>query len=66
LAGVKDPACLDNRLIDGGNVVSLTHRARSTPQRYYFSASDTHFCQKLGKPQGLVRLEGLVKLGKQN
>jgi hypothetical protein len=35
--------CLDNRLIDGGKVVSTTHRPRSTPQKRYFSASDTHF-----------------------
>jgi hypothetical protein len=27
--------CVDNRLTDGGNFVSLTHN---------FSASDTHFC----------------------
>jgi hypothetical protein len=29
-----------------------------------FSASGTHFCQRLSKPQGIVRLEGLDKLNK--
>jgi hypothetical protein len=38
------PHCLDNRLIDGDKVVSLTHRPRSTPQIHYISASGTHFC----------------------
>jgi hypothetical protein len=33
--------CLDNRLTDGGKVVSLTHRQRSTPRKHYFSASGT-------------------------
>jgi hypothetical protein len=53
--------CLDSRLTDGGEVVSLTHRPLSTPQRQYFSASGTHLCRKL---RGLVRLEGLGKLKK--
>jgi hypothetical protein len=35
---------LDNRFTDGGEVVSPTHRLRSTPQKHYFSASGTHFC----------------------
>jgi hypothetical protein len=54
--------CLDNRLTDGGKVVSFTHWSRSTPQKHYFSASGTHFCFRLSKPQGLVRLEGIGKL----
>jgi hypothetical protein len=48
------PHCLENRLTDGGKVVSLTHQQRSIPQKYHFSA----------KPQGLVRTEGLGKLKK--
>jgi hypothetical protein len=36
--------CLDNRLIDGGKVVSPTHRPLFTPQKYYFNVSGTHFC----------------------
>jgi hypothetical protein len=30
---LKIPHCLDNRLTDGGEVVSLTHRSRSTPHK---------------------------------
>jgi hypothetical protein len=56
------PYSLESRLTDGGKVVSLTHRPRSTHQKHYFSLSDTHFCYKLSKPQGLMRLEGLGKM----
>jgi hypothetical protein len=56
------PHCLDNRLADGGKFLSLTHRLRSTAQKHYFSASDTHFCYRLNKPQGLVQLEVLGNL----
>jgi hypothetical protein len=35
---------LNNRLKHGVKVVSPTHRPRSAPQKYYFSASGTHFC----------------------
>jgi hypothetical protein len=35
---------------------------RFTPQKLYFSASGTHFCQMPSKPQGLMRQEGLGKL----
>jgi hypothetical protein len=41
---LRIPHCLGNLLTDGGTVVSPTHRPRSTPQKHYFSASDTHFC----------------------
>jgi hypothetical protein len=41
---LKIPHCLDNRLRDGGKVVSPTHRQNFTPQKqYYFSVSGTHF-----------------------
>jgi hypothetical protein len=40
---LRIPHCLDNRLTDGGKIVSLTHRPLSTPQKH-FSASGTHFC----------------------
>jgi hypothetical protein len=53
------PHCLDNRLTDGGKVVSPTHRQRFIPQKHYMYASHTHFCWRLGKHQGLVRPEGL-------
>jgi hypothetical protein len=46
--------CLDNRLTDGGKVVSPTHRPRSAPQKHDFFASGIHFCYTLSKPQGLV------------
>jgi hypothetical protein len=60
------PHCLDIRLTAGGKVVSPTHRPRYTPQKHYFSASGTHLCYSLGKPQGLVRLEGIGKLKKNS
>jgi hypothetical protein len=61
---VRIPHCLDNRLIDGGKVVSPTNPPRSTSQKHYFPASGTHFCYRLSKPQGLVRQEELGKLKK--
>jgi hypothetical protein len=42
---LRIPHCLDNRLIDGGKVISLTHRPLSTPQKhYFFNVSGTQFC----------------------
>jgi hypothetical protein len=42
---LRVPRCLDNRLTDGGKVVSPTHRPHFTPQKhYYFYVSGTHFC----------------------
>jgi hypothetical protein len=58
---LRIPHCLDSQITDGGEVVSLTDRPRFTPKKYYFSASGTYFCQKLSKPQGPMRLEGLGK-----
>jgi hypothetical protein len=63
---LRIPHCLDNRLTDGGKVVSPTHRPGSTLLKHYFSAYDTHFCERLSKPQGLVRPEELGKLNKIN
>jgi hypothetical protein len=40
---LRIPHCLEILLTDGGKVVSLTHRLRSTPQKH-FSVSGTHFC----------------------
>jgi hypothetical protein len=34
----------NNGFTDGGKFVSPTHRLRSTPQKHYFSNSDTHLC----------------------
>jgi hypothetical protein len=44
---------VDNRHTHGGEIVSPTHRQRSTPQKHYFSASGNHFCQRLSKREGL-------------
>jgi hypothetical protein len=43
---LRIPHCLDNRLIDGGKVVSPTHQPRFTPQKhyYFFNVSSTNLC----------------------
>jgi hypothetical protein len=42
---LRIPHCLDNRLTDGGKVVSPKHPPHFTPQKhYYFYVSGTHFC----------------------
>jgi hypothetical protein len=61
---LRIPSCLDNRLADGGEVVSPTNRPRFTPQKHQFSAYVTRFCCGLTEPQGLVRPEGLGNLKK--
>jgi hypothetical protein len=33
---LRIPHCLDNRLIDGGKVVSLMHPPHFTPQKHYY------------------------------
>jgi hypothetical protein len=39
---LRIPHCLDNRLINGGKVVSLTHPPHFTPKKhYYFNVSAT-------------------------
>jgi hypothetical protein len=56
---LRIPQCLDNRLIDSGKVASPTHPPHFTPQKhYFFYVSGTHFCKRLSKPQGLVRVNG--------
>jgi hypothetical protein len=59
---LRIPHCLDNQLTEGSKVASTTHQVLSTPQKHNFSASGIHFCQRLRKSQGLLRLEGLGKL----
>jgi hypothetical protein len=49
---LRIPHLLDNRLTDGGKVVSLTHQPPSTSQKLLF-------VRGLSKPLGLVRLEGI-------
>jgi hypothetical protein len=50
------PHCLDIRLTDGGTGRALLP----------IKIPGTHFCQRLSKPQGLARLEGLGKLKQIN
>jgi hypothetical protein len=61
---LRIPHCLDNLITDGDKSVSPAHRPRPAAQKHYFSASGTHFCYRLSKPQGLVRPGGLGKLKK--
>jgi hypothetical protein len=49
--------------IDVDEVVGLTHLSRSTSQNIC-CVSGTQFCQRLSRPQNLVRMEGLDKLAK--
>jgi hypothetical protein len=43
------------------SLLALRNQQRSTHQKYYLSASGTHFCQRLSESQGLVRPEGFGK-----
>jgi hypothetical protein len=54
---LRIPHCLDNRLTGGGDQ-PYTPAMMYSPETL-FSVSDTHFYQKLSKPQGLVLLERL-------
>jgi hypothetical protein len=56
---LRIPYCLDNRFIDGGKVVSLTHRPRSTPQKHHLSA--VGFTQPL--PEMSTRSRKIMFLG---
>jgi hypothetical protein len=59
LSDVEAPIfSLDNRLIDGGEAVSLTRQSPFTPRKI----PGTQFCYRLTRPQALVRLEGLGQL----
>jgi hypothetical protein len=52
-----DTTLCESRLTNGGEVVSLTHRPRSTPQKNVFiSESGTRFFSRLSNLQGLARL----------
>jgi hypothetical protein len=62
----KIPHCLDNWLTDGGEVVSLTRRPRSTPQKHFFFLFLVLISVIDPRAQGLVWLEGLGKLKKFN
>jgi hypothetical protein len=58
---LRIPHYLDNRLIDGGKVVSPTHRTHFTRQKHYFLMFQVLISVRLSEPQGLVRPEGLGK-----
>jgi hypothetical protein len=60
---LRTPYCQDNRLTDGGKVVSPKHRPRSLPQEHYLLLV-LIFVTTLSKSQGLVRPERLRKLKK--
>jgi hypothetical protein len=52
------PHFLDNRLTDGGDVVSIMRRPRFIPRKMCAA----HFCQRLSRPpRAIVGLEGLSK-----
>jgi hypothetical protein len=40
---LRIPHCLDNRLTDGGKVVSLTHPSDYTLQKHYYLKNETLF-----------------------
>jgi hypothetical protein len=61
---LRIPHCLDSRLSDGGQVVSLTPHPCVTHHKH-FVTSGNNFCQRLSEPQGLVRPEGLCKLNQK-
>jgi hypothetical protein len=58
------PHCLDNRLIDGGKIVSPKHQPQFTPQKHFFPLLVLISLKRLNKPQGLVRPGYLGKLKK--
>jgi hypothetical protein len=58
---LRIPHCLENRHADGDEVVSLMHWPRYTPQKHFYFCLWYSSCQRLSKPQGLVRLNELGK-----
>jgi hypothetical protein len=61
---LRIPHCLDNRLTEGGKIVSRTRRPRSTPQKPCLML--LILIHRLSKPQGLLRLEEIDKFKKCN
>jgi hypothetical protein len=58
---VRTQHCLDNRLTDGGKVVSLSRRQRSTPQTHFLVAISVRDCEILG-PSSAAGLGKLKKI----
>jgi hypothetical protein len=57
----RPPHFLENRLTDGGEVVSLTRRPPFNPRKF----RGTHFCLRLSRPQGhsaAGRIRSIMKL----
>jgi hypothetical protein len=60
---LRFPHSPENRLKVGGKIVGFTRRPPLyLPEIFFIFACGTHFCQKLSKPQGLVRPERSGKL----
>jgi hypothetical protein len=49
-------------IVTTSNLTTLHVDRRFTAPKHCFSASGTHFCSKLSKPQCVVQLEGLGKV----
>jgi hypothetical protein len=58
--------CLDNRLTDGGKVVSLTHRPQYRRWKYFLLGFDIDLCWRLSKQNGIMLLEESAKLIKRS
>jgi hypothetical protein len=58
LSDVEAPTFLDDRLTDGGEVVSLTRQSPFTPGIFFVLIS----VRRRVDPRAIVRLEGLGKL----
>jgi hypothetical protein len=61
---LRTPHCLDNRLTDGGKVVSPKHQPRPPSEMSFFCFWYSFLLE--AESQGLVRPEGLGKLEKIN
>jgi hypothetical protein len=60
---LRIPQCLDNRITDGSEVVSLVHQPCSTPPIYFLVLISV---RGWSRPQGIVQLEESGKLKKFN
>jgi hypothetical protein len=56
------PHCLDNQLMDGGEVVSLRRRLPFTPRKI----PGTHFCWRLSRPRGYSVVGRIRSIEKSN